>query len=379
MKYSTILLIVFMTLGSGSGAEAAGNPYEGTVWRLNILGHTGERPNPACITFHPGGRFSMSGRSSVMLWDTHPLTPYVFNVVTSPQQNAAVTEPFGVHGYMSWGNKLLGAGIDANGYAFKFEGSQTDSCQHAGIRNESVADSGHNRAPIDPGLLTVSNPTTNVNPCTSVSCSQPDPLPPPGEVPDEAIAQTVVNETQNSAACQGASCEQDDGGVGRQANNALEINNFQNATIQVNPCTVSWCAPPDNLLSLANPAYVTQQTTSASEGDMSRLIGKLYKFALTDKAGNTSKHCWYFGANRSVTSYRGDKVLWVSDDLLTTLDRGFQSIGTGANGHGMAIQGAVWDEERLYVQGIEAFDSTAIMSYGWGTISQDCNLADDAL
>lgn len=375
MKYLKCLVWALTALSSV--AATAASPYEGSAWSISIVRSEGEAPSPACIVFHPGGRFTMSDRSTTMLWDTHPQFPYVFNAVSAPGDTTVVNTPIGVHGYLTWGNKMLGSGVDANGYAFKFQGAPIKSCGDTeaadgqALRNERPA--------TDAGLLTVSNPTAI--PCAVGPCGQPGRAVERTQSSSDAVLQTFVNETQNIYNCQKADCTpKQPGGLTSRDSLDAGLLTYSDSSTLVNPCSESWCAPPDHLLGLdVTKARAQASQMSTSKSTRSQLLGNMYAFEMTDIFGNSSKHCWYFGADRTITSYHGDTLLWVSDDLLTSSDRGFQSVGTDAKGQGIAVQGATWDEELLYVQGIRAFNKTAVMTYGWGRLSSDCNFVEDPL
>jgi hypothetical protein len=287
--------------------------------KLQYAGETSAQS--VCITFDAGGRLSIGGRRTPLVWAARPEFPDQFLAVTAPLESTGVHNAVGVHGGVDHNNSLLASGIDQFGARFALFGELRGGCDgdRTGNRSEQPADA--------PSALVdlTGEGSGQVAPCASVFCTPPtNPL--------------RANTTSNLK-LEPVDVTAEFGG-------------------QAAPCDSSFCDPrPD-----------------PNSGTTNRAIPSIagQSFALTLGNGkDVIEYCWSFGSNGQIETAHGTSMTWTSN-ARTVGDTGFESVGIGHNGQGMAYHGSM-EGNVLKVIGIEAQDGKSSVTEGYGQPVARCD------
>ena len=313
------IIICFICAVITTSALAA-NPqiqYSGVTYGVEVVRDNGSVINE-CITFHKGGRFTMSGETLTMLWAPQVNFSDQFMAVTAPGERTVVPHHQGVYGAVLPDKTLKGHGIDQDGSTFEFHGQANDNCyanrSAQTERNANPSLGNLVRLP-DPCLLTANDSGAACHPI-------PDPL------------RALVADLGNLIRFDPCLLTADDSGAA--------------------------CSPiAEPLLSDAN--NVTQST----------LAGRSFRLTLGTSDKTVLEYCWTFGEKHQIEAANGDVLTW-SPNIGPNYNTGFRSAGAGKNGRGMAFHGALVGDELLEVVGIEARDGESVVTYGFGQQVATC-------
>ena len=375
-------IICAVILASTLTAQAK-SLYAGSTYEVEIVRSNGKVDTGVCITFDQSGRFTKSDEALSMLWAARDQFPNQFMAVTAPGERTVVPYHMGVYGTAFPDKSLTGRGIDQYGNSFVFHGKVNSHCgDHFPERT-----AGNSIQAIFEFAKDTGKPPGNVipiiNPCWLPNGSQApcDPVPVP--ILFRAGASQAQELSQTSNPCSQWHCDPIPnplGIVNLRAQQQLQI---------VDPCSYSFCDPIPNPLGAVSSRSQKQKqlddpcsqsfcdpvpdplVTGTEHVSISNLAGRSFRLTLGSSDQSVLEYCWRFGEKRDIQTDQNEVLRW-STVIGAYNAVGFQSVGAGSNGRGMAYHGTLVGYDLLEVVGIEALNGKSVTTYGYGQEVSSC-------
>ncbi len=314
-----ILYIIFVVGGLMAVAAHAAGDLAGVSYEIRVT--SGEAPaiDNGCIHFGDDGRFTLSGDTLSMLWQSEAHASASFMAVTAPGPDTDVPYHVGVYGSVESGRGMSGYGIDEFGNTFAFVGNARDDC---GV--------------------------------------------------DEPERRSTVDRTGSAIA---SGVDPRASGLRAESPNVDALRNKLRDIIYgpvLDPCWTppGWSVPCDPPTDPLGDGDNDEDTGDRSAG-APQIAGRNFRMTLGTGGEGLRDYCWSFDPNGKIRTAAGETMAWAARTDPAG-NAAFALVGAGSHGQGMAYKGSLVGSNLLQAVGIEAFDGKTTVTYGYGRATQSC-------